>query len=60
MTQHRLLVMDVEIKSFNKKKRSVGESKVQWWSLMAKMMTKLAKKIKAKGQWRLEGNTYKM
>ena len=31
--QHRLLVIDVEIKSLKGKKRSVRDPKVTWWNL---------------------------
>jgi len=32
-TQHRLLVLDVELKCSKWKKRSVGEPRVKWWNL---------------------------
>ena len=32
-TQHRLAVMDVEIRGLKRKKRHVGDPKVKWWNL---------------------------
>ena len=51
-TQHRLLVMDVAIKSAKVKKRLVRESKVRWWNLIGENVAKLSEKIVANGNWR--------
>ena len=45
--QHRLLVMDMGIKSLKAKKRSVGVSRVRWWNLTREKATKLSKKIRS-------------
>jgi len=44
--QHRLLVMDVAIRSSTRWKRRVGVSKAKWWNLIAENATKLSEKIK--------------
>ena len=46
-TQHRLLVMDLEMKSLKVKKRSGGVARVRWWNLTRENATKLAEKIKS-------------
>jgi len=46
-TQHKLLVMDMGIKSFKAKKRNVGVSRVRWWNLTRENATKLSKRIKS-------------
>jgi len=46
-TQHRLLVMDLMIKSFKLKKRSRGVARVRWWNLTRENTTKLSEKIKS-------------
>ena len=48
-TQHRLLVMDVVIKSSKIKKRSVEDPRVRWWNLISENATKLSVKIKVEG-----------
>ena len=57
MTQHRLLVMDVEIRSTLRKKKTVGVYKVKWGNLNGENVTKLSEKIKIEGKWRLEGDS---
>jgi len=56
VTQHRLLVMDVEIRTVIRKKRTVGAYKVKWWNLNDENVTKLSEKITTEGKWRLEGD----
>ena len=56
-TQHRLLVMDVEIRSVIRRKRIVGVFKVKWWNLNEENRTKLCEKIETEGKWRLEGDS---
>ena len=46
-TQHRLLVMDLVIKSFKAKKRHMGVIRVRWWNLTRENATKLSEKIKS-------------
>ena len=48
-TQHRLLVLDVEIKCSKWKKRSVGEPRVKWWTLTKENAIKLVGKITEQG-----------
>jgi len=55
-TQHRLLVMDLEMKSFKVKKRSGGVARVRWWNLTSENATKLAEKIKSEANWELIDN----
>ena len=50
MTQHRLLVMDREIRSLIRRKRTVRVYKVKWWNLNEENVTKLSEKIKTKGK----------
>jgi len=56
--QHKLLVVDVEIRS-TLRKRTVRVYKVKWWNLNGENVTKLFEKIK-RGQWRLEGDSNKI
>jgi len=57
MTQHGLLVIDVEIRSTLRRKRTIGVYKVKWWNLNIENVTKLSKNIKTEGKWRLEGDS---
>ena len=59
-TQHRLFVMDVEIRSTVRRKRTVGVHKVKWWNLIGENVTTLSEKIKTEGNWRLEGDANKI
>jgi len=52
-TQHRLLVIDVEIKGFKAKKRSVSAARVKWWNLTKENAFKLSEKIKSEASWKL-------
>ena len=56
-TQHRLLVMDVEIRKAVWSKRTFGVYRVKWWNLNEKNRTELCEKIKTEGKWRLEGDS---
>jgi len=49
-TQHRLLVIDVEIRSSIRKKRTIGVYKVKWRNLIGENVTKLFEKIKTEGK----------
>ena len=46
-TQHRLLVLDLVMRSFRVKKRSRGVARVRWWNLTRENTTKLSEKIKS-------------
>ena len=59
-TLHRLLVMDVEIRSILRRKRAVGVYKIKWWNLNSENVTKLSDKIKTEGRWILEGDSNKI
>jgi len=56
-SQHRLLVLDVDIWGAMRRKRKVGEYKVKWWNLSRENTSKLSEKIKSKGKWKLEGDS---
>jgi len=45
--------MDLVIKSFKAKKRSVGVARVRWWNLAGGDANKLSKKIRSEANWRL-------
>jgi len=51
-TQHRLLVLDLELKCSKWKKRSVWEPRVKWWNLTKENAMKLAERITEEGAWR--------
>jgi len=55
--QHKLLVLDVEIRSAIRRKRKVGVYKVKWWNLKGENAMKLSEKIKREGKWRLHGDS---
>jgi len=55
-TQHRLLVLDVEIQSAIRRKRKAGEYEVKWWNLSGENARKLSEKIKRESKWKLEGD----
>jgi len=59
-TQHRLLVLDVEIRGEVRRKRKVGVFKVRWWNLKGEKEIKPSKKIKSEGNWKFEGDSSKM
>jgi len=42
-TQHHLLVMDLVIRSFKAKKRSVDVARVKWWNLTKENAIKLSR-----------------
>jgi len=52
-TQHRLLVMDMGIKSFKAKKRSVGVARVRWWNLRKENATNFLERIKSEASWKV-------
>ena len=56
-TQHRLLVLDVEIRGAIRRKRKLGVYKVRWWNLKGENAVKLSKKIKSEGKWKLNGDS---
>ena len=51
-TQYRLLVLDVELKCSNWKKKCVREPIVKWWNLTKKNAMKFAEKITEEGRLR--------
>ena len=51
-TQHRLLVLDVEIKYPEWKKRRVGDPRVKWWTLTKENVLLLAERITEEGACR--------
>jgi len=55
--QHRLLVLDVEIRGAISRKRKAGASKVRWWNLKGENVVKLSEKIKSEGKWKLDGDS---
>jgi len=48
-TQHRLLVLDVELKCSKWKRRSVGELRVKWWNLTRGNAMKIVERISEEG-----------
>jgi len=42
--------MDVEIKSAIRRKRTIRVYKIKWWNVKGENVTKLSKKIQAKGK----------
>ena len=44
-TQYKLLVMDAEIRSTLRRKRTVGVYKGKWWNINGENVTKLSEKI---------------
>ena len=52
--QHRLLVIDVEIRSAIRRRRTIRVYKVKWWNLKEENVTRICKRIKAEGKWRIE------
>ena len=56
MMQHRLLVLDVEIRGVIRRKRKIGVYKVKWWNLEGENAVKLSEKIKSEGKWKLDGD----
>ena len=48
--QHKLLVLDVEIRGAIRRKRKVGEYKAKWRNLKGENAMKLSEKIKCKGK----------
>jgi len=51
-TQHRLLVLDLEFKCSERKKRSVGDPRVKWWNLTKENVRNLSERITEAGAWR--------
>ena len=45
--------MDMVIKSYKVKKRTVGDRKVKWWNLTRENASNILKKIKIEGSWKL-------
>jgi len=59
-TQHRLLVLDVEIRGAIRRKRKIGVYKVKWWNLNGENVLKLSEKIKSEGKWNFDENSNKL
>ena len=59
-TQHRLLILDVEIRDVISRKRKVGVYKVRWWNLKGENAVKLSEKIKSESKWNLDGDSSKI
>ena len=55
--QHRLLMLDVDIRGAIRRKRKAGEYKVKWSNLSGENARKLSEKIKREGKWKLEGDS---
>jgi len=51
-TQHRLLVLDVELKCSKWKRSSAGKPRVKWSKLTKKNAMKLAERISEGGVWK--------
>ena len=45
--------MDLGIKGFKAKKRSIGDARVRWWNLTRENAIKLSEKIKSEASWKL-------
>jgi len=54
MMQHKLLVLDVEIRGAIRRKRKIGAYKVKWWNLKGENAMKLSEKIKSESKWTLD------
>ena len=52
VTQHRLLVLNVEFKCSKWKKRRVGDHKVKWWTLTKENAMLLSERITEDEAWR--------
>lgn len=59
-SNYKLLVMDVQIKGWRRKKWSLGDLRVKWWNLTSDNAAKLVDKTRAKGPWDMEGDANKM
>ena len=55
--QHRLLVLEVDIRGAIRRKRKAGVYKVKWWNLNWENARKLSEKIKREGKRKLEGDS---
>jgi len=51
-SQHRLLVLDVELKCSRWRKRRVGDPRVKWWTLSKENASFLSERITEEGAWR--------
>ena len=51
-TQHRLLVLDAELKCSKRKKRRVEDPRVKWWTLTKENAGLLVERITEEGAWR--------
>ena len=58
--QHRLLMVELMIKSFRVKERSGGVTRVRWWNLTIENVTKLSEKIKSEASWKVIGDANAM
>jgi len=54
-TQHRLLVIDGEIRGAIRRKRNVGGYKVKWWNLNGENVTKLSRGLELRVSGNLKG-----
>ncbi|OIT29657.1 hypothetical protein A4A49_17649 [Nicotiana attenuata] len=60
LTQHRLLVMDLEVKGARKKKAVYGQPKIKWGASTKGKAQKLGEKLLAMGAWRNSGDASSM
>ena len=51
MMQHKLIVMDMVIRSPMRKNKTTGVFRVKWSNLTGENVTKLSEKIKVEGKW---------
>lgn len=54
-TQHRLMVLDVKLKSRVKKKTTCKQSRIRWWALKGANQLAFQEKLRDKGAWDLRG-----
>jgi len=59
-SQHRLLVLDVELKCSKWKKRRVGDPRVKWWTLTKENAMLFSERITKEGAWRQVGDVNTM
>ena len=51
-SQHRLLVLDVELKGSIRKRRYAGEPRIKWWNLTRENALELTRRISEEGVWK--------
>ena len=59
-TQHRLLVLDVQVRNWKRKNHKKQNPRIRWWDLKGEKQLIFKKKLRGRREWNGEGQTNQM